>query len=201
VDIYDSGNESFLDRSILGALMNEQVAIDALLRGDLSGLAFLVRQYQLKAVRVAFLIIHDEGLAQEVVQNAFLRTAERIEQFDRKRPFEPWFMRIVVNDAIKAVKRGPSLVSIDAGEDTFQTQLQSQLPSPEEMVTMTERNEAVWQALTRLTPKQRAAVVMRYYLELSEAEMAKELEIAPGTVKWRLHTARERLRQMLEIVR
>lgn len=181
--------------------MNELEAIDALLRNDIHGLAFLVHRYQVKAVRAAFLITHDEGIAEEVVQNAFLRVAERIEQFDRRRPFAPWFMRIVVNDAVKVVQRGPSWLSMEAGDGAFQTQLKSRLPSPEEAVSRMELNEAVWDALTKLTPKQRAAVVMRYYLDMSEAEMAEQMEIAPGTVKWRLHSARERLRQMLEMVR
>ncbi len=180
--------------------MNEQEAIDALLQDDIGGLEFLVRRYQLKAVRAAFLITHDVGIAEDVVQNAFLRVAERIGQFDRRRPFSPWFMRIVVNDAVKAVQRGPRGLSIDSGEGAFQAQLQSRLPSPEEAVSRIELNDAVWQALSRLTPKQRAAVVMRYYLDMSEVEMAERLEIAPGTVKWRLHSARERLRQLLEMI-
>jgi RNA polymerase sigma-70 factor (ECF subfamily) len=181
--------------------MNEQQAIDALLHDDIGGLEFLVRQYQVKAVRAAFLITHDEGIAQEVVQNAFLRVAGRIKQFDRQRPFAPWFMRIVVNDAIKTVQRGPHWLSLEGGEAVFQAQLQSRLPSPEEAVTVMQLNDTIWQALTNLTPKQRAAVVMRYYLDMSETEMAERLDVAPGTVKWRLHAARERLRQLLEASR
>jgi DNA-directed RNA polymerase specialized sigma24 family protein len=42
---------------------------------------------------------------------------------------------------------------------------------------------------------------MRYYLDMSESEMAERLDVAPGTVKWRLHAARERLRQLLEVSR
>ena len=179
--------------------MTEQEAIRALQRGEIDGLACLVRQYQQKAVQAAFLVTQDKGIAQEVVQNAFLRVAERIHQFDMKRPFAPWFMRIVVNDAIKAVQRGPDLLSIESGETRFAALLRAELPSPEEMVAATQLREVVWGALQKLTPKQRAAVVLRYYLEMSEQEMAARLDIAPGTVKWRLHTARERLRQLLRL--
>ena len=87
--------------------MTEQEAIDALIAGDIGGLELLVRRYQTKAMRAAFLITHNEDVARDVVQNAFLRVAERIEQYDRQRPFSPWFMRIVVNYALKAVQRGP----------------------------------------------------------------------------------------------
>lgn len=177
--------------------MTEQEAILALRRGDIDGLAILVRRYQLKAVHAAFLVTQDKGTAEEVVQNAFLRVAERIHQFDVKRPFAPWFMRIVVNDAIKAVQRGPDLLSLESGEAQFAVLLQAQLPSPEAMLTAVQLRETVWAALEKLTPRQRAAVVLRYYFDMSEQEMATRLDIAPGTVKWRLHTARERLRQLL----
>ncbi|MBK8906032.1 MAG: sigma-70 family RNA polymerase sigma factor [Anaerolineaceae bacterium] len=177
--------------------MTEQEAILALRRGDLDGLETLVRRYQLKAVQAAFLVTQDKGTAEEVVQNAFLRVAERIHQFDVARPFAPWFMRIVVNDAIKAVQRGPDLLSLESGEEQFAALLQAQLPSPEETVTAVQLRETVWAALEKLTPRQRAAVVLRYYFDMSEQEMATRLDVAPGTVKWRLHTARERLRQLL----
>jgi RNA polymerase sigma factor (sigma-70 family) len=58
----------------------------------------------------------------------------------------------------------------------------------------------VWAALGKLTPKQRAVIVFRYYLEMGEAEMAEELDVPSGTVKSRLNAARERLRQLLSPV-
>ncbi len=177
--------------------MTEQEAIQALRRGEIDGLEILVHRHQIKAIHAAFLVTRDKGIAQEVVQTAFLRVAERIHQFDGQRPFAPWFMRIVVNDAIKAVQRGPDLLHLEAGEAAFQAALNAQLPSPEEVVTAVQLREMVWAALEKLTPKQRAAVVMRYYFDMSEQEMATRLNVAPGTVKWRLHTARERLRQLL----
>lgn len=177
--------------------MTEQEAIQALRRGDIAGLEILVRRYQLKAVHAAFLVTQDKGTAEEVVQNAFVRVAERIDQFDTTRPFAPWFMRIVVNDAIKAVQRGPDVLDLAAGEAQFAVLLQAQRPSPEETVTAVQLRETVWAALEKLTPKQRAAVVLRYYFDMSEQEMATRLDVAPGTVKWRLHTARKRLRQLL----
>ena len=82
--------------------MEEQKAIARLKRGDISGLEALVRKYQVQAVRAAYLIIRDRALAEDIVQAAFLRAYERIGQFDAGRPFGPWFLRSVVNDAVKA---------------------------------------------------------------------------------------------------
>ena len=55
----------------------------------------------------------------------------------------------------------------------------------------------ILEALSRLSPRQRAVIVQRYYLGMSEKEMALQLEVASGTVKWLLNAARERLRLML----
>ena len=93
--------------------MDEQQAITCLKRGDVSGLEILVQQYQVKAVRSAYLITQDRHLAEDIVQSAFLRIYNRIEQFDTSRPFAPWFFRIIANDAVKAVTRGQRQVSLD----------------------------------------------------------------------------------------
>ena len=74
-------------------------------------------------------------------------------------------------------------------------------PTPDEMAERAETRERVWQALGRLPTAQRAAVVLRYYLGLGEVEMAEELGCPPSTVKWRLHAARQRLRQLLRPLR
>src|SRR5687767_9639717 len=82
-------------------------------RGDIRGLAALVEAYQLRAVRTAMLITRDPALAEDVVQATFLRTFEKIHQFDASRPFAPWFMRSVVNAAVQAAKKQQRTVSLD----------------------------------------------------------------------------------------
>jgi RNA polymerase sigma-70 factor (ECF subfamily) len=70
-------------------------------------------------------------------------------------------------------------------------------PGPDDLVEAAEIRQIVWNALGKLPPAQRAAIVLRYYLDLSGAEMADELACPPGTVKWRLYAARKRLRTLL----
>ena len=77
--------------------MQELDAITLLKQGDLRGLESLVKIYQVKALRAAYLIVQDHNLADDVVQDAFIRAYERINQFDPTRPFGPWFYRIVIN--------------------------------------------------------------------------------------------------------
>jgi len=181
--------------------MDERLAIARLKRGDLSGLETLVRRHQVPAIRAAYLVVRDRALAEDLVQAAFVRACDRIAQFDAGRAFGPWFLRSVLNDAIKAIGKQRRLLSLDAEADGDGTALADLLadpgPGPDALVETAEVHDAVWEALGRLSPEQRAAIVLRYYLDLSEAEMSRHLDTPPGTIKWRLHAARERLREFL----
>jgi RNA polymerase sigma-70 factor (ECF subfamily) len=177
--------------------VKENQAIALLKRGDISGLETLVNLYQLKALRTVTLITGDLALAEDIVQSAFIRAAERIDQFDSRLSFGPWFLRSVSNDAIKAIKWQKRQVSIDEDNQEDLAFLIDPNPLPEESAELSEAKQVLWQALQALPPKQRAAVVMRYYLGMSESEMVVELKRPAGTVKWRLHSARKRLKQIL----
>ncbi|HET7079305.1 MAG TPA: RNA polymerase sigma factor [Chloroflexia bacterium] len=173
--------------------IDEQEAVARLQRGDIGGLELLVRRYQEPALRAAVLVCRDAALAEDLVQAAFVRAYERIGQFDARRPFGPWFIRGVVNDALKAVTRRRQVPLDPAG-------LETPAPpgdDPEARLAAAETREAVWAVLDELTPPQRAAIVLRYYADLSDPEIAQMLDCPPGTVRRRLHDARRRLRRLL----
>ena len=65
------------------------------------------------------------------------------------------------------------------------------------MLQAKEFQQTVWRELGRLAPEQRAAVVMKYYLQMSETEITQAQRVPKSTVKWRLHAAREKLRALL----
>ena len=182
--------------------MTEAEAIRQIQAGNIGGLRTLVELHQLTAVRAAVLITRDLPLAEEVVQNAFLRFYERAYHFDPDRPFAPYFLRMVVNAAIKSTRRRDRTRSLDQPTGNGTVPLYELLPDPEPgpaaQLSAHLLREEIWAALGRLSPRQRAAIVQRYYLGMSEAEMADEMGIAAGTVKWHLHQARERLRQVFE---
>lgn len=177
--------------------MDEEQAIAHLKQGDPGGLEALVYLYQLQALRAACLIVSDQAMAEDIVQAAFIRAGERIGQFDSQRPFGPWFLRSVVNDALKAVDGQKRFVSLDAMDCEGAPGLTDPAPLPEELVEAEETVQAVWRAVVQLPPKQRAAIVLRYYLGMSEDEMSEELHGPPGTIKWWLYAARQRLRKLL----
>lgn len=177
--------------------MHDAHAIRCLKDGDIGGLELLIARYQLKAIRTAFLITHDETMAEDVVQDVFIRFYERIHLFDENRLFEPYFLRSVVNAAINAARKAGRTQSL---EDDDMLALETLLDQAVHVETQVERMEVadeVLAALTKLSPRQRAVIIQRYYLGMSEADMAERLEIAPGTIKWLLNAARTRLRTLL----
>ena len=184
--------------------MDEKLAIQRLKKGDISGLEFLVQRHQLKALRAAFLITRDLGLAEDIVQDSFLQAFRAMHSFDATRPFEPWFLRSVVNASVKMMQRsarqvplsGTSQVGDDADESPL-AELAARVESVESQVESIEVQDQIWDAMQKLSPRQRAVIVQRYFLEMSEKEMAETAGSAVGTVKWMLNAARERLRGLL----
>jgi RNA polymerase sigma-70 factor (ECF subfamily) len=179
--------------------MDEQQAIQRLKAGDISGLEFLVMRHQVKAVRTAYLITRDAGLAEDIVQDAFIRATRAIGGFNAARPFEPWFLRSVVNASVKLMQK--SVRQVQTGDDdedeSVWMELAAQVESVESQVESIEVQDQIWAAMQKLSARQRAVVVQRYFLGMSEAEMAKESGTATGTIKWLLNAARERLRGLL----
>ncbi len=181
--------------------MDEKQAIARLKQGDLGGLEALVRTYQLQAIRAACLITGDRALAEDIAQNAFIRAGERIAQFDAQRPFGPWFLRGVVNDAIKAAVRQKRMVSLDQDDGEGSPDLIDPGGLPEDQVETKETAQAIWRALQKLPPNQRAAIIMRYFLDMREDEITAALNGPPGTIHWWLHAARRRLASLLRPLR
>ncbi len=178
-------------------MSNEREAIARLKQGDIGGLETLVQLYQTPALHTAYIISRDHALAEDIVQAAFLRAYECIHQFDAARPFRPWFLRSVVNATLRACANRGQQVSLDASDDDELADLPSADPGLDELLIAAATDEAVWATMTQLSPAQRAVVVMRYYLDMNEAEMAQNLNCPPGTIKRRLYDARQRLRRLL----
>lgn len=180
-------------------LASDRPAITRLKQGNISGLAALVNKYQVIAVHTALLIIRDRDQAEDIAQESFLQAYRKIDRFDEGRPFRPWFLRIVINAALKSANRQRRSLPLEEPEDGhFEPEwLIDPAPGPETLVENAELRESVWQAIGELKPDQRAAVVMRYFLDRNESEMIQDLNRPLTTIKWWLYAARQRLRNGL----
>lgn len=183
----------------------EQQVIAKLKAGDIHALTPLVKAHQHRALHVAYLITQDQAHAEDIVQAAFLRAFDGIRQFDATRRFLPWFLRIVVNLAVQSAQKQARTLSLETLTDTAPDDVLSladALPdqvfdNPEVQLEIRELEDQIQAYLLQLSPPQRAAIVMRYYVDYTEAEMATVLKVPKGTIKSRLFHARQQLRRLM----
>jgi RNA polymerase sigma factor (sigma-70 family) len=152
-----------------------------------------VRGYQEVAFRTAYLITGDASEAEEATQEAFMKAYRALEQFRSGARFRPWLLAIVANEARnqrRAAARRTGLFLRTAREGTPV----NSPSSPEAAVLAAERREELLEALGGLREEARWAIGCRYFLGLSEEEMAAILGCARGTVKSRLSRALKSLR-------
>ncbi len=180
--------------------MDDRIALSRIKQGDLTGLEVLVQRYQVQAVHTSYLILYDRALAEDVAQTAFVKVVERVHQFDDKRPFAPWFFRIVVNGALKVAKKQKRQVPLDEFDEPT-LQLAEWLihtdTQPEYLVEQRQLRENILASIQSLPPEQRAVVVMRYFLDMSEADMVQKMDRSLSTIKWWLRDARKRLYDLM----
>lgn len=164
--------------------------------GDPDAYAELVTRYEAVAARTAYVITGSRADAEEVAQEAFVKAFYALDRFREGAPFRPWLLRIVANEAVnrrKAAGRRPTVdLSVVEDRPSHDTAL-----SPEGAALAAERRDTVLAALRRMRDEDRLVIAYRYFLELSEAEMAEALGVARGTVKSRLSRAIARLREAM----
>jgi RNA polymerase sigma-70 factor (ECF subfamily) len=141
---------------------------------------------------VACLITGDRDEAQDATQTAFIKAIDALASFRENAPFRPWLLRIVSNEAKNRVR---SNVRRAAGP--LDERIVSLAPSPEELAERNERQQELLTAVRGLSEQDQQIIAYRYFLDLSESEMAELLECPRGTVKSRLNRATERLRASL----
>lgn len=164
--------------------------------GDGDAYGQLVIRHQGIATRTAYLITHDVSEAEDAAQDAFVKAYGALGRFREGAPFRPWLLRIVANEAInrrKSAARRPTVELTDASDRS----LESPASSPEGAAIAADDRAAVLAALGRLRDEDRLVISYRYFLDLSEQEMAEALGVARGTVKSRLSRAMARLREVM----
>lgn len=161
-------------------------------RGEPVAFDRLVRRYVQRAFSLSFRVLRNREDAQDQVQQAFLTVLRKIDRFDSRRPFAPWFHRLVMNQALNARKaRRLRTTEPESAEP------ESPVDPPDARVMDRETREQLKEAMDRLPERQRLIVRLAEIDGLSGAEIGRMLGIAEGTVRWHLHEARAALRKAL----
>ena len=151
-------------------------------RGDPDSFAELYRQYKNLVFKTAYLILGDPADAEDVLQDVFVKLASALPGFDpRRASFSTWLYRITVNHCLNQRRkiRPDAAASVESAHS-----LESQVAADLDLA----------RALSALSDKLRAAVVLRYYAGLAYDQIAEVLNVPVGTVKSRLNQAIQTMR-------
>lgn len=149
----------------------------------------LVDRYYRNVFNVAFRILGNVQDAEDVTQTAFGNAFAALDSYDPRYRFFSWIYRMTVNESLNTLKRRRNVVSLDGSFD---------VPAPGGVSdSAAEAEDKVGRALLELKPDDRAVVVLRHFVSFSYEEISDVLGVSVITVKSRLFTARERLRQAL----
>jgi RNA polymerase sigma-70 factor (ECF subfamily) len=163
--------------------------------GDKSAFEEIYQEYAQKALRTAFLMTNHYSLAEDAVQETFVQVWRSIHELRDTHAFRAWFFRILVNRVSQLGKRDGKNTHLPL--ETAEEKPDQRSLEPEDQVERNEELQRVQEAISLLPKPHRVTVILRYYSELSEAEISESLGIPTGTVKSRLHFARERLQEQL----
>jgi RNA polymerase sigma-70 factor (ECF subfamily) len=182
--------------SVEGRPLDEQELVEQARGGDARAYETLVRRYQDLAFRTAFVIAGGSADAEDAAQEGFVKAWYALPRFRAGSPFRPWLLAIVANEARNRRRSGRRQddLALRVAEDRPSGDA---APSPEAAALATEQRQLLLAAMGRLGETDRQVIACRYFLELSEAEMAAALGCRPGTVKSRLSRALDRLRAVL----
>lgn len=164
--------------------------VEASLAGDRAAFGRLIEKYKKPLYNVTYKITGSLDDAMDATQTAFLSAYENLDRFDSRQRFFSWIYRIAVNQAIDLVKRRREGALPEILPDRSDA-------GPEAQYESAETARWIQRAILSLTEEQRVVIVLRHYLDLSYQEMAELIDIPTKTVKSRLYSARQKLRELL----
>ena len=155
----------------------------------------LVETYQSHVYNLCYRMLGEAEAAEDAAQETFLRAFQHLHRYDQRRPFATWLLSIAAHYCIDRLRRRKfSFTSLDQEEEHDAPELpDADAAKPEDEAVRREQREQMQGAIRRLDSVDRAAIVLRYWHDCSEAEIAETLNLTVSAVKSRLHRARREL--------
>ena len=177
----------------------DEEIVDRVRAGETALYEIIMRRYNQRLYRVARSILRDDAEAEDVMQDAYVRAYEHLEQFARRAPFSTWLTRIAVHEALARVRQRSRTRPIEGSEQEGEFVMNLPEPSfdPEQRASTAELGHLLEEALLSVPEQFRTVIMLRDVEELSTAETADALEISEENVKIRLHRGRALLRGWL----
>jgi RNA polymerase sigma-70 factor (ECF subfamily) len=173
---------------------SEAELVAACLDGQTAAFDVIVERHQRAVYRLCYRFVGNHEDAADLCQEVFLRAFRGLRRFRGQSSLGTWLYRIGVNVCLNRLSlKAPASEALEAGE-----QVDTRSESPSERVLRGERAAHVRAAITRLPRKQRAALILRVYHEMSHKEIADALGSSVGAVKANVFHALQHLKRILE---
>jgi RNA polymerase sigma-70 factor, ECF subfamily len=170
----------------------DEEIVDRVKAGDTALYEIIMRRYNQRLYRVARSILHDDAEAEDVMQDAYVRAYQHLDQFAGRAAFSTWLTRIAVHEALSRLRRRNRNQPLEeAGQDgKLSMNLAETSPDPEESASRTELGQLLEEAVLGLPEPYRTVIMLRDVEGLSTAETAAALDLTEENVKVRLHRGR-----------
>jgi RNA polymerase sigma-70 factor, ECF subfamily len=179
--------------------MIEGESVASALSGSAAAFTRLVEMYQNPIYNLCYRMLGDPGEAEDAAQEAFLRAYSQLHRYDPARSFKTWLFSIASHHCIDRLRRR-RVIWLGIEDEPLMTHpaLLEPRPGPEQMAVRREEEAAVQALLAELAPRDRCAIVMRYWYDMSYEEIAHATGSTASAVKSRLHRARVSLGAALQ---
>jgi RNA polymerase sigma-70 factor (ECF subfamily) len=158
--------------------------------GDRQAFKGLVVRYQKPVFNVALRMLRDPQDALDIAQTTFLKAFEHLADYDPTFKFYSWIYRIAVNESLNALGARRTFEGLNGEEP-------DEAPGPDRQAEGEQTRREIEQALMGISPELRTVIVLRHFMHLSYQDMGDILELPEKTVKSRLYSARQLLRDRL----
>jgi RNA polymerase sigma-70 factor (ECF subfamily) len=158
--------------------------------GDRRAFTALVTRYERPVYNAALRMLRNDDDARDVAQTAFMKAFEHLAEYDPKYRFYSWIYRIALNESINALHRRKPLDPIGVDEVDG-------APGPEDLVGRQQLSRSIEAALMCIKAEYRSVIVLKHFLDCSYEDIADILQLPEKTVKSRLFTARQLLKDAL----
>ncbi len=171
---------------------DDETLVRQCLDGDSVAFETLVERYEKKLFNVAFRMLNDLDAARDVTQTVLLKSYRNLKSFDARYKFYSWIYRIAINESINVLNERRRMEAVNE-------RLLTAGMEPMEFTTHSELSEAIQEALMNLKTELRSVIILRHYLDCSYNAIGRVLNIPEKTVKSRLFSARQQLKDALSI--
>jgi len=183
--------------SIVGDKAAERKLVEAAQNGDQKAFGVLIRQNQKRLMRFVLGLVGSFDVAEDIIQEAFVKAYAAIKAFRTEYTFYPWLATIARNLAYNHIHREEKKESLDSLQDKGYDPPSAEL-GPLNQLLNDQAQKRFFQAVTALPAKYRTVFVLRHFEDMEYTEIANYLKIPPGTVDSRLYRARQMLLESLK---